>query len=433
MTGPTTTAGSIVDRLWWTLPILVALVIVACTGEASLGPSSTAPVTPPSSRPSPAGPTTSSGVDQGVPLWQRRPTLPDVVTYRVDLPEHVRSDPLMVGETARLLDEGLLEADSPTRDAEAALGRVLFYDVNMSGGRSLSCASCHLQGNSFTDRTQFSLGTGGATTRRNSMSLVNLVFNENGRFFWDERVATLEEQAVDPFRDPIELGLPPAEVTDRILALDYYQPMFEEAFGPGAYQADEITMDRVALALAQFMRSMVSFGSPYDEGRVLVSSNLEDFPNFSDEENQGKRLFLTPVPEGGAGCAGCHSSEAFTTPPTGRGNNGLDPGDTSDLGVYEITGDESQRSSFRVSSLRNIEVTGPYMHDGRFRSLEEVVDHYSDHVADHPNLSILLRDLDGAPLRLNLAPEQRAAVVSFLLTLTDRDFLTDERFSDPFQ
>ena len=332
-----------------------------------------------------------------------------------------------------MLREGSVEADSPTRDAEAVLGRVLFYDVNMSGGRSLSCASCHLQSNSFTDRTQFSLGSGGATTRRNSMSLANLVFNENGRFFWDERVGTLEEQAIDPFRDPIELGLPPEEVASRILTLDYYRPLFEAAFGPDSYQAEGVTMDRVAFALAQFMRSMVSFGAPYDEGRALVDSSLDDFPTFTDEENEGKRLFLTPVPEGGAGCAGCHSSEAFTTPPTGRGNNGLDAGDTTDLGVYEITGDEGQRASFRVSSLRNVEVTGPYMHDGRFRSLEEVIDHYSGGVADHPNLSLLLRDQDNEPLRLDLSPEEKAALVSFLLTLTDRDFLTDDRYSDPFQ
>lgn len=424
---------SFVDRLWWTLPILLALLIVACVDETSLSSSSTAPVTPPSSRPSPAGPTTTSGIDEGVPLWQRRPAVPDAVNYRVDLPQHILSDPLMVGETARVLNEGSIHADSSSRDAEAILGRVLFYDVNMSGGRSLSCASCHLQSNSFTDRTRLSLGAGGATTRRNSMSLANLVFNENGRFFWDERVGTLEEQAIDPFRDPIELGLPPEEVTNRILALDYYQPLFDDAFGPGSYQADGVTMDRVALALAQFMRSMVSVGAPYDQGRALVDSSLDDFPTFTDEENEGKRLFLTPFSEGGAGCAGCHSSEAFTTPPTMRGNNGLDAGDTADLGVYEITGDESQRSSFRVSSLRNVEVTGPYMHDGRFRSLEEVVDHYSDGVADHPNLSLLLLGLDGEPLRLNLSAEEKAALVSFLVTLTDRDFLTDDRYSDPFQ
>lgn len=265
------------------------------------------------------------------------------------------------------------------------------------------------------------------------MSLANLMFNETGAFFWDERAVSLEAQAIDPFADPIELSLAPEEVVQRILALDYYEPLFEDAFGDGSFDEQGVTMDRVGLALAQFMRSMTSTNAPYDAGRAMVDNPQDNFPTFTEQENEGKTIFFTPATSGGGGCAGCHMTEAFIGPATADGNNGLDPGDTADLGVYEITSDEAQRSSFRVSSLRNVEVTGPYMHDGRFATLEEVIDHYSDNIAPHPNLSIRLQDANGNPVRPLFSSEDKAALLAFLQTLTDRTFLTDVRFSDPFQ
>lgn len=412
----------------WALPLVLAALAVACSsgGNAFDGGSSTddQPVTVPSSRPSPGGPTTSL-VESDSQLFERTPVLPeDLLDYSNELPEHVT--------VLAPLDD--TPSDNPGTDAGATLGRVLFYDVNLSSTRSLACASCHLQSNSFTDRTPQSLGNFGQTTRRNSMSLANLAFNANGRFFWDERAGSLEAQAVDPFSDSIELAIPPEEVVERVLSLPYYKPIFIGAFGTGAYSTDGVTMDRVAQALAQFMRAMVSVDAPYDEGRSQVASPLEAFPNFSEQENLGKLLFMTSAASGGGGCSGCHTTDLFLTPPTNGGTNGLEDGSLSlDLGVFEITRDRANLGSFRVSSLRNIEVTGPYMHDGRLRTLRDVVDHYSDNIAPHPNLGALLQDADGGPIVFSFTEEEKTALVAFLETLTDNDFLDDPRFSDPFR
>lgn len=412
----------------WALPLMLAALAAACSpGGTVFGDQSASngqPVTVPSSRPSPGGPTTSL-VETDSQLFERTPELPaELLDYTNELPEHVA--------VLEALDD--TPSDNPGSDAGATLGRVLFYDVNLSGTRSLACASCHLQSNSFTDRTPQSLGNFGQTTRRNSMSLANLAFNANGKFFWDERAGSLEAQAVDPFTDPIELAIPPEEVVARVLSLPYYKPLFIEAFGTDAYSTDGVTMDRVAQALAQFMRAMVSVDAPYDEGRSQVSSPLEPFPNFSEQENLGKLLFMTSAAAGGGGCSGCHTTDLFLTPPSNGGNNGLEDGSRSlDLGVFEITDDRANLGSFRVSSLRNIEVTGPYMHDGRLRTLRDVVDHYSDNIAPHPNLGALLQDGDGGPIVFAFTEDEKTALVAFLETLTDRGFLEDPRFSDPFR
>jgi cytochrome c peroxidase len=416
----------VIERWAWLVPLLLAGLLVACTQgrDSTATPATTSPITQPSSRPSPGGPTTTE-VESGVQLFQRSPVLAEqLYDYSNSLPDHF-------ADVAKFDTESV---GNPTTDAGATLGRVLFYDVNLSSGRSLSCASCHLQSNSFTDRTIRSVGNSGLSTRRNSMSLANVAFSENGRFFWDERAATLEEQAVQPFGDAIELNLCPEEVTARVLSLPYYKPLVIEAFGPGSYSDEGVTIGRVGEALAQFMRTMVSADAPYDRARAQVASNLVDFPAFSERENLGRQLFFRPLADGGGGCAGCHSTAAFLTPPTVEGNNGIDRSeDVPDLGVYEITGDASQLASFRVASLRNIAVTGPYMHDGRFLRLADVIDHYNEDIGAHPNLSRRLRDDDGDPVRLGFSAEQKEALLAFLETLTDEAFLRDERFSDPFQ
>ena len=179
-------------RWAWALPLTLAALAVACTSDGAgtaVGSSDGGQlVTVPSSRPSPGGPTTSL-IDSDRPLFERKPELPEeLLDYSAELPDHV-SDLTALGDVS---------PENPLTDAGATLGRVLFYDVNLSGSRSLACASCHLQSNSFTDRTPQSLGNFGQTTRRNSMSLANLAFNANGRFFWDERAESLEAQVVDP-------------------------------------------------------------------------------------------------------------------------------------------------------------------------------------------------------------------------------------------
>ena len=309
---------------------------------------------------------------------------------------------------------------------------MLFYDVNLSANRTVRCASCHVQVHAFTDPLVRSQGLLGGRTRRNSMALANARFNPTGRYLWDEAAASLEDQVLMPFVDPLEMGLTGDQVVARIEAQEYYPPLFEAAYGDG-----QVTGERVATALAQFIRAMVSFGSRYDEGRAEVASPLDPFPNFTDEENEGKRLFFTPIADGGGSCASCHVGEAQVTRPDGPANNGVDPPildvAVPDLGAFEVTGDVADIGRFRVPSLRNVEVTAPYMHDGRFATLDEVVAHYNTMIQPHENLAPELRDPNGEPVRLGFDADQSAALIAFLLTLTDDEFLADERFAEPFR
>ena len=186
------------------------------------------------------------------------------------------------------------------------------------------------------------------------------------------------------------------------------------------------------------MRSLVSINSKYDEGRETVSSPLDDFPNFTDQENLGKELFYSTdlvAPS----CQSCHGSEAFLSPmlaPNGTtiaSINGIDAASTDDLGVYETTGVNNHRGKFKVPSLRNIAIRAPYMHDGRFASLDEVIDHYSTGMQNHPRTLPFMKDDDGNAIKYNFTDTQKTALIAFLNTLTDEKFITEEKFSSPFK
>ena len=412
------------ERPWltWTPPAVVALVVVVALqlgggadGEPDPG------VTPSTDR---SAATTTPTITPTTGFADREPTLPArPYAYAVDLPDHV---------AASVAPFDTQPPDQDVSDEITTLGRVLFYDVNLSANRTVRCASCHVQVHSFTDPLVRSQGLLGVRTRRNSMALANARFNPTGRYLWDERASSLEAQVLMPFVDPLEMGMSDVGLVERIEGQAYYGPLFEAAYGD-----DAVTGERVAIALAQFIRAMVSFASPYDEGRAEVSSPLDPFPDFTDLENEGKRLFFTTVEDGGGSCATCHVGEAQVLRPEGPANNGVDPPSIEvvapDLGVFEVTGDRSDTGRFRVPSLRNVEVTGPYMHDGRFTSLEAVVRHYSTMIQPHENLAAELRDADGRPVRPSFDDEQVAALVAFLRTLTDEGFLNDERFSEPFR
>lgn len=221
-------------------------------------------------------------------------------------------------------------ADNPITNAGATLGRVLFYDVNLSQNRTVSCASCHQSGNGFSDPSTLSSGFNGGETRRHSMTLINARYYQRGRFFWDERAATLEEQVLMPFQDPVEMGLTLTTLLDRVNEQYYYPTLFSDAFGSSA-----VTTDRIAKALAQFVRSIVSYNSKYDLGRAQVSGPGVPFPNFTAQENQGKQLFFASLPNGGGACFGCHTTEAFVSANPGPQNNGIDIVSTSDFGAGE--------------------------------------------------------------------------------------------------
>lgn len=318
--------------------------------------------------------------------------------------------------------------DNPVTDAGATLGRVLFYDVYLSQNKTIACGSCHRQELAFTDSPVLSLGFNQAPTRRHSISLVNQRYYARGRFFWDERAATLEDQVLQPILDHNEMGLTETEIIQRVSQRPFYSNLFLQAFGSG-----NITNDRISKALSQFIRSIVSTQSRYDEGRAQVANRQIPFPNFTDAENMGKDLFLKPVTQGGAGCVNCHATEAFVSVNSGPKNNGLDLTSTTDLGAFEtFPANNSLNGAFKIPTLRNIALGSPYMHDGRFQTLQQVVEHYNSGIQNHPNLSSFLKDANGNPQQLNLTEEQKAALVAFLRTLTDPDILHNEKWGDPF-
>jgi cytochrome c peroxidase len=330
-----------------------------------------------------------------------------------DLPPHFRGRPVQRFDNT--------PPDNPITDHGATLGCVLFYDTRLSVNNTISCASCHQQKHAFSAPTRFSKGFDGRETDRNAMSLVNLRFNPTGRFFWDERAATLEQQVLKPIENKLEMGHDLNRLVVLLAADPTYPELFRKAFGDPA-----VTKERIARALAQFVRSLISCRSKYDEGVAKAPSLRADFANFTARENHGKRIFLDR-------CAVCHlppGQAAVFQLPAPR-NNGLDAdARVADLGVADVTFSPFDAGRFRSPDLRNVEYTAPYMHDGRFATLEEVVEFYSSGVKSHPNLDGPLR---GPRQRLRPDDAEKAALVAFLKTLSDPHFLTDPRFSDPFQ
>lgn len=318
--------------------------------------------------------------------------------------------------------------DDAITDAGATLGRVLFYDRNLSLNRSTACGSCHRAEKSYADSSTLSHGLNGDATRRNSISLVNARFYKRGHFFYDERAATLEDQVIMPMLDHGEMDMTQDLVLARIQEQPYYHNLFVKAFGSSV-----VSISNVQKALSQFVRSMVSYTSKYDTGRAQVTNMSDHFPNFTAQENRGKDLFLKPFADGGLNCYNCHYTEAFVCPNIGPINNGLDAVSTTDLGAFEHYPDNPQlRGAYKIPTLRNIALTGPYMHDGRFTSLTQVVEFYNSGVQNHAQLSSLLKDADGLPRKLNLSDEDKAALISFLNTLTDITIQSDPRWIDPF-
>ena len=319
-----------------------------------------------------------------------------------------------------ILGQDNMPATNVTTDAGATLGRVLFYDKRLSFNQTVSCSSCHQQSHGFSDPRQFSVGFNGGLTGRNSMGLSNARWYLRRHFFWDERANTLEDQVLQPIQNSTEMGMTLSALTNRLGAEPFYTNLFQSTFG-----TTNVTSDRVSRALAQFVRSIVSVNSKYDTG---VASG---FSNFTPQENLGRQIFFGQI--GNATCAACHGTDNFVPGPA-INNNGLEfP--FIDKGLGGITGLTADEGLFKVPSLRNIELTGPYMHDGRFATLEEVVEFYNSGVVDNPNLSPPLRNPPGlppGPRRLNLTTQQKAALVAFLKTLTDTSIATNPKWSDPF-
>lgn len=338
------------------------------------------------------------------------PTTP--FDYSVTLPAHLNNNAIR-GEDNE-------PNNNPVTDAGATLGRVLFYDTKLSANGTIACASCHLQSSGFSDPNAFSVGFEGGLTPRNSMSIANARYYRNGRFFWDERANNLEEQVLMPVVDHIEMGLTLDELVTTVQAEDYYHVLFRQAFGD-----QTVTTNRISQALAQFVRSVVSFDSKYDQALAQAGNdNNGDLAGLTAQENLGRQLFDQ------RGCDRCHRTDLFIGDEAR--NNGLDA-NVTDLGLGLVTGNANDNGKFKSPSLRNIELTAPYMHDGRFATLEEVVEHYNSGIQNSPTLDNRLRNNNGQPVRLNLTNAEKAALVAFMETLTDETLANEEKYSNPFR
>lgn len=330
--------------------------------------------------------------DTSVPIYTPTP-------YQVQIPDFVKN---YVGEMPQ-------PSDNPLTVEGIALGRKLFYDKMLSNDGTMSCGNCHKQKSGFSDPLPFSKGTDGSLGDRNAMAVINLGWEHH--FFWDGRRSSLEEQAHDPVTNPIEMANTWPEVVRRVQADVDYQDMFLKAFGTKAVDSNLIVK-----AIAQFERTLISFNSRFDKYQYLGDSNA-----LNAQEKSGYLLFKSKE------CKNCHMLNTLFT--DGHvANNGLDE-NPKDPGVMRFTGKPEDRGKFKVPTLRNIELTAPYMHDSRFKTLEDVVDFYSGNVHQNsPNIDMHMQSFGSG---LNLSTQEKADLVAFLKTLTDNDFATNTAFSEP--
>ncbi len=311
--------------------------------------------------------------------------------------------------------------DNPLTEAGIELGRFLFFDPILSGNEKMACADCHFPQSGFTDNLAVSTGTDGIAGIRSSMSLVNAGYFTKG-LFWDGRIKTLEEQALLPVEDVIELHNDWESVVEKMQVHNAYPTRFRKAFGINS--TEEITKELAVKAIAQFERSLLSFNSKYD--RVVRNEAF-----FEENELIGFELFFdepNDLPD--AECGHCHNAPLFTV--NQYFNNGLDSvgslEEFKDKGLGAITNNPFDNGKFRAPSLRNIALTAPYMHDGRFQTLEEVIDHYNEgaHFAD--NIDPLIKTKG-----LGLSEQNKKDLIAFLHSLTDTSFVNNPAYQNPFE
>ena len=352
--------------------------------------------------------------------------------------------------------------DNPATEEGVELGRKLFYDPILSGNQKQACSGCHRQEFAFTDGKEISTGSLGQVAKRNSMTLVNLGWID--KYFWDGRASTLEELIHFPVTDPLEMNADTNKIVARLNSDKNYKALFRKAFG-----APVIGMGDVSKALSQFLRTIVSYNAPMDLigrdyflNKGLLQSQRFDvsdsvlLANMFSPGNEYKynhdAALQQKIKQIGADdkvigafttCIKCHynSLQIFcmqcntTIPANGKvqfKNNGLEV-EGKDKGRYQLTQKEEDKYLFKVPTLRNISFTGPYMHDGRFKTLEEVIEHYNTGIQPNPNLDPLLMDSNKQPRRFNLNTAEKKQLLELVKLFSDSTVLTDKRFSDPGQ
>jgi cytochrome c peroxidase len=321
----------------------------------------------------------------------------------------------------------VIPADNPLTNEGVALGRMLFYETKLSSNNTMSCGSCHQQNKAFTDGLAKAVGVDGIANPRGTMSLANVMWSNT--LTWDGAFPTLDAQAHKPIENPIEMHQSLATGVAKLQNTTTYPPLFQAAFG-----TKTITSDLLLKALTQFERTLISSNSRYD--RFMKTQQ-----GLSTDERAGLKLYsehIAPRIVRGAECFHCHTLPLASSNFAAQFfNNGLDI-TFADAGRGIVTGLPTDNGKFVAPTLRNITLTAPYMHDGRFTTLEQVLDHYSDHVQmNSPGLDVnLIQGINDPifnPGRMGLTATEKRQVIAFLKTLTDSTFITDKRFSDPFK
>lgn len=318
------------------------------------------------------------------------------------------------------LSEPNLPIDNKLTSNGVELGRHLFYETSLSEDHTMSCASCHIQSNAFSDTNQFSTGVKGLFGKRQAMAIFNMGWNTNG-FFWDGRAKSLREQSLMPIQDHLEMNLSISKVEERLSINPNYIQFFNKAFTNG-----KIDSVNIALALEQFMFSIVSNNSKYD---LMQAGKVQ----FTAQEQRGMELFFGSFNANnpnisGAECSSCHGGPNFENDL--YMNNGLDTdAEHIDLGRQNVYDNPKLRAKFKVPSLRNIALTKPYMHDGRFKNLMDVINHYNHGVKYSSTVNPTLISIQNQGLQLSL--NDKLALIAFLNTLTDLELMTKSEYSDP--
>ena len=310
-----------------------------------------------------------------------------------------------------LLIAPLLPSENPLTEEGIALGKKLFFDNKLSGDNTQACASCHKPQNAFTDDSRFSNGIDGVPGTRNSMPLFNLAWNFGDRFAWDGKEFGLERQALEPVKNPVEMHSNWTAVANKLQEDPEYPNLFLKAFGTSIIDSSYITK-----AIAQFERTLISGNSKFDQ-------YLHGNASLSSEEFNGFNVFMDETKGDCFHCHGSNNNPLWTD--NGFHNNGLDEIFT-DLGLGAVTGDPNDNGKFRSPSMRNLAFTAPYMHDGRFATLEDVINHYSEGLQISNTIDPLMKK--AAQGGVQLTTQDKLDLKAFLLTLTDSSFISNPNF-----
>ena len=307
----------------------------------------------------------------------------------------------------------IISADNPLTEEGVLLGKKLFFDTILSGDETQSCATCHNPQKAFTDNKQFSAGIDGFLGTRNSMPLFNLAWNFDERFAWDGKEFGLENQALEPVSNPIELHSNWENTAQKLKTHTEYPTLFLQAFGTSKIDSTLITK-----AIAQFERTLISGNSKFDQ-YLLENGTL------TAQEQNGFNVFMD---ESKGDCFHCHGSNNNPLWTDNKfHNNGLDTNFT-DLGLGAVTGDPADNGKFKSPSIRNLAYTAPYMHDGRFATLDEVINHYSEGLKPSSTIDPLMKKVnDGG---INLSNQDKADLKMFLLSLSDEKFINNTAFQE---